>query len=141
MQLDLFNETVIKEETPLRMKQCKGCGEFFPETEEYFYLANRYQTDAKHYHGRCKPCHVKAVGIRTELHKKYGHTFKGVCECCGKKQEDFKEKFTLDHCHTTGAFRGWLCGSCNKGIGNLGDNKEGLLQAIAYLEKVENGQP
>ena len=42
-------------------------------------------------------------------------------------------KLHLDHDHETGAFRGWLCLKCNMGIGQLGDTREGLQTAIAYL--------
>lgn len=41
----------------------------------------------------------------------------------------------LDHCHATGKFRGWLCRTCNLGIGQLNDNIEGLIRALAYLQK------
>lgn len=57
------------------------------------------------------------------------------CECCGRKLEGGR-KTHLDHCHETGAFRGWLCGSCNLGIGSLGDNIEGIELALAYLKRV-----
>lgn len=40
-----------------------------------------------------------------------------------------------DHCHSTGLFRGWLCRRCNVGIGFLGDDIQGILEAAAYLEK------
>ncbi len=55
-----------------------------------------------------------------------------ICELCRKVPEG---KLCLDHCHATGKFRGWLCRSCNMAIGKLGDNREGLLQAIAYLDR------
>ena len=54
------------------------------------------------------------------------------CECCNRKLEAGK-KTHLDHCHSTGKFRGWLCNRCNLGIGALGDSVEGLQQALAYL--------
>jgi hypothetical protein len=41
----------------------------------------------------------------------------------------------MDHCHETHKFRGYLCHTCNTGIGSLGDNIEGLERAIRYLEK------
>lgn len=55
-----------------------------------------------------------------------------VCECCGRPPG--KQALCLDHCHETGAFRGWLCARCNGGIGSLGDTIGGLQQAIRYLE-------
>jgi hypothetical protein len=39
----------------------------------------------------------------------------------------------LDHCHDTKMFRGWLCRSCNTGIGSLGDDIGGLEKALVYL--------
>jgi hypothetical protein len=41
----------------------------------------------------------------------------------------------LDHDHLTREFRGWLCGACNRGIGLLGDDVNGLRRALAYLER------
>lgn len=64
-----------------------------------------------------------------------------VCECCGKP-EWVKHKtgtlksLALDHCHTSGKFRGWLCVKCNTGIGKLGDNLDGLMKAVEYLRRV-----
>lgn len=40
----------------------------------------------------------------------------------------------LDHCHTTGKIRGFLCNSCNFAIGLFGDNIEFLSNAINYLK-------
>ena len=46
---------------------------------------------------------------------------------CGRKAT------SLDHCHTTGIFRGWLCSRCNTGIGMLGDTLEDLCASVDYL--------
>ena len=46
--------------------------------------------------------------------------------------------FHVDHCHQTGNIRGLLCFDCNSGIGKLGDNLEGLMRAVRYLEAIEN---
>ena len=56
------------------------------------------------------------------------------CQCCGKVS-----KLNCDHSHTKSkSFRGYLCSKCNVGIGNLGDNLHGLLNAIKYLTKNTN---
>ena len=55
------------------------------------------------------------------------------CECCHAPATDFKKGLALDHNHTTGEFRGWLCTNCNTGIGKLGDNLQGLERAMEYL--------
>ncbi len=61
----------------------------------------------------------------------------GSCDCCGEVLRDASHRTgkNLDHDHATGRFRGILCGSCNTGIGKLGDNIEGLRRALAYLER------
>ena len=54
------------------------------------------------------------------------------CDCCGKESET---PLHLDHDHETGKFRGWLCIKCNQGIGKLGDNIEGVTNALNFLKK------
>ena len=41
----------------------------------------------------------------------------------------------LDHCHDKGHFRGLLCDSCNKGLGDFRDNIQSLLRAADYLNE------
>lgn len=57
-----------------------------------------------------------------------------VCECCGKPPA--KHRLSLDHCHLSHTFRGWLCNGCNRGIGLLGDDIPGLIKALQYLTRV-----
>lgn len=51
------------------------------------------------------------------------------CGCCGKRLQ----RPHVDHDHETGAVRGLLCQNCNLGIGKLGDNIQGVLDAAQYL--------
>jgi hypothetical protein len=61
------------------------------------------------------------------------------CDLCGgtnkQKKDGSKKRLALDHCHITGAFRGWLCHKCNLGIGLLGDNPKALQRALDYLTR------
>ncbi len=57
-----------------------------------------------------------------------------TCECCGRKPNG-RGSLHLDHCHGTNKFRGWLCHSCNNGIGLLGDSQLGLARAALYLDR------
>lgn len=52
------------------------------------------------------------------------------CACCRKRAR----RFVLDHCHTTGIVRGAICHRCNNGLGMFGDNTDGLIKAIEYLQ-------
>lgn len=62
---------------------------------------------------------------------------KGKCACCGTHQNELTMNLAVDHDHDTGLIRGLLCLNCNTGIGKLGDNIEGLMKALNYLEKHE----
>jgi hypothetical protein len=44
-----------------------------------------------------------------------------------------KNKLVFDHCHKNNKFRGYCCNSCNRSLGVLGDNVEGLITVLNYL--------
>lgn len=62
----------------------------------------------------------------------------GVCDCCG---EIAVRGLVFDHDHARDLFRGFLCYSCNTGIGKLGDTIEGLTKALNYLKRFDNSHP
>ena len=59
----------------------------------------------------------------------------GKCHACDSALEQYDRHTHLDHCHTTGKVRGWLCRTCNNGIGMLNDNPQRLELAAAYLRR------
>lgn len=59
----------------------------------------------------------------------------GVCAICGTDETFDGKSFPVDHDHTTGKVRGILCGSCNLGIGQLGDDPDRLIAAAEYLKR------
>jgi hypothetical protein len=61
----------------------------------------------------------------------HSRPFDDRCECCG---EISARPLHLDHCHTTGRFRGWCCHGCNTGTG-LADNPRRLRLRALYLER------
>lgn len=64
----------------------------------------------------------------------------GGCKICGTplcistfggRSRDRKPH--VDHCHTTGKYRGILCHGCNAGLGLFKDSPAALSAAIQYL--------
>ena len=63
-----------------------------------------------------------------------------VCAICGTS--DPVGGWSLDHCHTTGKIRDFLCNICNLGLGYFKENEESLMNAVTYLRahrKEDNG--
>lgn len=52
----------------------------------------------------------------------------------GKKKAN-RKNLAIDHCHSTGRFRGFLCGACNQGLGLYADDPSLLRAAADYLER------
>jgi len=95
--------------------------------------ANRYGKDPVY------TARVKAQ-VRAYSHKKKGipeptRPAPVICECCGKAPK--KMSLNVDHDHQTGAFRGWLCSGCNRGLGMLGDTLDAVERIRAYLLRAQ----
>jgi hypothetical protein len=57
------------------------------------------------------------------------------CPVCGKRTiAGVSSKVVLDHNHHSGVIRGWICDSCNTGIGRFKDDIELMKRAIRYVE-------
>ncbi len=69
---------------------------------------------------------------RNEL--RAGRPRSSKCEACGNKG-----KVVYDHCHKSGAFRGWICHGCNIAIGFSADSPKRLRMMARYLERSSNG--
>ena len=143
MQLDFFRqEEEQPEQKEVHELHCRKCDTMKP-LDCFTPSAIAYETEPRPVasrsisgHGRwCKQCSSeyskgKAIAVKLAGPRPTEPT---PCECCGTITPP--EKLHLDHDHITHAFRGWLCRTCNLGIGSLGDNVDGLQRAIAYLRK------
>ena len=56
-----------------------------------------------------------------------------TCKICGTDK-----KLVFDHDHESELFRGYLCNSCNRSMGVLGDNLEGMAKVINYILSCAN---
>lgn len=130
---------VCKTGKPHKYKICNICHVL----KEDFVDFEINQTDAK---GRkttrpsCRVCRVKIDGIKL-LHsekkrmeqQKPDKIFK--CPICGKSSiPGITANIVIDHDHSTGLARTWLCDSCNTGLGRFKDSIELLEKAIAYIK-------
>ncbi len=57
-----------------------------------------------------------------------------TCPICQKTTIAGITKIVLDHCHKTGRVRGWICESCNTGIGRFDDDETVVARAIDWLK-------
>ncbi len=88
-----------------------------------------------------KDAHIKftyGISLNEYLKKLSDQNFK--CAICNTFLKGVGTHTHLDHDHSTGKIRDFLCGNCNRGLGSFKDNKEFLMEAIQYLEShTDNG--
>jgi hypothetical protein len=113
-------------------KTCVLCNQTFNQANFYMGTFSDSKLNIKKLNNRCKDCVNKEKGITKKLKKNYKHLKGDSCDLCG-----VKTKLDLDHDHKTKKFRGWLCRSCNMGIGRCGDTVNGIQNLINYLIKNE----
>lgn len=77
--------------------------------------------------------HLAVYGLTPEAYTEMLERQEGVCAVCRKPPG--RRRLNVDHNHATGAVRGLLCPSCNRGIGLLGDDLDRLMDAVAYLRE------
>tara|TARA_B110000211_G_scaffold225827_1_gene278590 strand:+ start:28 stop:429 length:402 start_codon:yes stop_codon:yes gene_type:complete len=127
MQLEMFKDKSNLPEPDSDTQICKICSK--EKTIDRFH---KQITMKSGYDKRCKVCAAKDATLRRGMRFTYKSIKPKVCDCCGEPSE---KSLVVDHDHDTLKFRGWLCASCNLGIGHLGDNIEGVEKAIAFLRK------
>jgi hypothetical protein len=80
---------------------------------------------------------VRAFGLTLEQAMDMYNAQGGVCAICGVDPKLTKRRLVLDHDHSTGKPRQFLCCACNMDLAVL-ENKKRLARLQAYLEKHEN---
>lgn len=122
-------------------KVCDRCYKYL-DTKTQFENNRHKKGDVITKRPSCRSCRKEKDGKRiptkqrVEWEKKRpadGSLF--TCPICHKTTIVGVSKVVLDHNHFTGNVRGWLCESCNTGIGRFGDQIEIIKHAIEWLEK------
>ncbi|MBA7656263.1 hypothetical protein ES703_64183 [subsurface metagenome] len=119
-------------------KICNVCHKLLNTTE---FARNQNNINRSVRRPSCQECRKTLEGIKPtpEEKRKWLRTKPQNepfnCPICGKRTiAGVTSKVVLDHNHNTGKVRGWICDSCNTGIGRFKDDKELLKKAIGYLE-------
>ncbi len=142
MQLELFNEEDVtkKLEDGEETFHCKGCDKhlqshYFNPSALALMNPDVGQRQGAGTAVLCKKCsNAYNRGLKQAHRNAPKRPISPIpCACCNKTIEPNHLHF--DHDLATLKFRGWLCRRCNGGIGQLGDNIEGLEKALAYLKR------
>jgi DNA-directed RNA polymerase subunit RPC12/RpoP len=129
--------TVYGEEI-IKTKVCAKCKKQLP-------LSNFAKANGNYPRSECRDCGKKQSKVREELkklHEKPNEDY--VCPVGHRSFDDIKYLgnrkggWCLDHNHTTGVFRGWLCHDCNKAIGFFKDDVSLMKSAIKYLQDIND---
>ena len=91
----------------------------------------------------CRECYAKKVKINPTQKRDFvlsyprpeiGEIF--TCPICLKSfKREHDNDVVLDHSHTNGSVRGWLCSSCNTSLGKFGDDISVLKRAISWIQR------
>ena len=134
-QLSFFSvDEILKVE---KGKTCTKCNKylpisFFPYSPDKLYKVRN----------ECKKCRAKLQKEVEELRKVYGMPDKDYkCPICLRNEEEASEgetkrSWVLDHCHDTNTFRGWLCGKCNRDLGNFNNDVDTFKKAGVSSDQV-----
>lgn len=138
------NKKLIKEFDPLSVgdqfshKICNICQRYLPV--DNFSINQNGKGDRQVRRPSCKECRseIDGVSISSSEKKKWEECKPHMCyfECpiCHKVTiPGLTSKVVLDHDHKTGEIRGWICDSCNTGIGRFKDDPNIIETAKNYL--------
>ena len=92
---------------------------------------------------------LRTYGLTVAAYDQIWEEQRGRCAICGKAEERLGRRFSVDHNHACcpgpkscgECVRGLLCGNCNVGLGNFGDNVHTLRKAIVYVERHKVERP
>lgn len=117
-------------------RKCSKCGVVHPLSEEFFARNQSTNTGGdKYFRPECKDCTKKASQGKAKAEKLAGNPARPPlgtpCDRCDRTDKTL----VFDHCHETLIHRGWLCDNCNRAMGMLGDDINGMLISAIYIAK------
>ena len=121
-------------------KVCDRCNKLL-DTETQFENNRLKKDNIMTKRPSCRSCRTVKNGVNISTAQRTiwdrtkpanGSIFK--CPICKKEVIVGLTKIVLDHNHSTGTVRGWICESCNTGIGRFDDHPDILRNAIEWLE-------
>ena len=134
------------------MKKCSICKNTY-ELSKFSIRNDKEQFDIDHpsrYRSACMSCvsfksKLKYYKISKETYLELLKDCNNSCSICGIPEEEARLLNSrckhlglyIDHCHSTGKVRGFLCHNCNLIIGHAKDDIKILLKAIEYLSRDE----
>lgn len=131
-----MNENILMQSQQQHTKKCNKCNEILDRSNFSPSGGGTYLRP------ECRKCNYKLAKERKELKEKYGSAPVGyICPICLRGEDELigtggnAGTWTLDHNHKTKEFRGFLCHSCNRGVGAFKDDINMMMRAIQYLNK------
>jgi len=73
---------------------------------------------------------LRKCGMTLQEARKWYEETPKICKICGSNKN-----LGIDHCHKEMIIRGFLCRSCNCGIGNFYEKPELLIKALDFIKK------
>jgi len=141
-QLNLFSTDDLVEKLDVG-RECKTCKNSLPLSDfSIRYKGHSGDLTKANLRASCKEC--------DRAHNSLIRGWRGNnplpedfrCPLCLRNQEDFvatgryskQTPFVVDHCHVTMKVRGYLCNTCNVGLGSINDDPAILRRMLNYLE-------
>ena len=126
-------------------RECRICKKELPLTSQFYAVCRVKASDGKKTLRKlCKKCEQSIAKVTTKLKETTPAPDQDYrCPICTCTKKQIKERelgahksriaWCLDHDHSTGLFRGWLCFRCNIGLGHFEDDLNMVKNAVKYL--------
>lgn len=128
-----LHPTKRKDGTQRHRSKCKQC-EIKSKLNKYHNEGGKEQQAKRSFKNL-----MNKYGITPEIYEQERKNQDFKCALCGKHEStQHHNRLYVDHCHSTGLYRGLLCNTCNCGLGSFNDNIELMKKAIEYVENNRN---